>query len=928
MVAGGQPLSAVLDGLVRLAERHAEGMLCSVLILDDEGRLRNGAAPSLPASYCEAIDGISIGPSVGSCGTAAYRGSAVIVRDIATDPLWADYRDLALAHGLRACWSTPILAKDDTVLGTFAMYYGEPLDPTPAHRALIEAVTDIAGIAIQRARDEEKLRGAEERYRTLVEQVPAIVYTCRPGAGGDWLYVSPQVEEILGFTPEEWLAMERPWQERVHPEDRPRVLELKAQMLAGGRPLSLEYRMLRRDGETVWISDQAWVARDEHGTPVLLHGFLTDVTARKRAEQALRDSEERFRSIFESASVGIVITEVPSGRILRVNHAFEQLVGRTEAELFGAAVDAFTHPDDLPRKLELFEELLRGERESMRLVNRYLRPDGTVVVGDATGSLVRDESGTPIGYVGLVTDVTEQRRAEEARREAAEQLHAVIEASPLAILALDRAGFVRLWNPAATRLFGWTAEEVLGRTLPTVPEGLREEFDRQREQALLGTEVVRLETRRLHRDGTPIDVALFLAPLHGPDGEVTGHITLVEDIRARKQAEEERRRLEVQMQQAQRLESLGVLAGGIAHDFNNLLMAVMGNAGLAMMDVPPGPAYERIEQIQVAAERAADLTNQLLAYAGRASVQVEPVDVSVLVREMATLLEVSIPKKVALRLDLDDRLPAIEGDRAQLRQVVMNLITNAAEAVDGAEGTIALRTAVEELGAAALARAVGGADLEPGRYVCVTVEDTGSGMDEDTLAHIFEPFFTTKFAGRGLGLAAVLGIVRAHGGGILVDAAPGCGTTFRVLFPASDRAAEPAAAPRAGEMARRLSVLVVDDEPSVRGVARAMLERLGHTVVVAEHGEEALALVRGGADPDLVLLDMTMPVMDGRETLRALREVRPGLPVLLSSGYAEADLAGDGERWTGFVQKPYTPSALAEAIEAALEAAGGAAAPR
>jgi len=383
---------------------------------------------------------------------------------------------------------------------------------------------------------------------------------------------------------------------------------------------------------------------------------------------------------------------------------------------------------------------------------------------------------------------------------------------------------------------------------------------------------------------------------------------------------DQRRRSEEQMRNAQKLESLGVLAGGIAHDFNNLLVGVLGNAGLALLELPEdSSARQPIRDIEISAQRAAELTRQMLAYAGRGRFRVEPVDLSSVVEEMSQLLRRVISRQTQLSLRLDRQVPSVVADVTQLRQVVMNLITNASDALGDAAGTVTLETGTVNADRAMLASTYLNEELPPGPYVYLEVSDTGSGMDSTTSARIFEPFFTTKFTGRGLGLAAVLGIVRGHKGAISVRSTPGEGTTFRVLMPASTSTAGATDAPTGSVLSRGAGlVLLVDDEEAVRGLARRVLERGGYQVLEAESGEDALSALADHRDSvRAVVLDLTMPGLGGEATLQKIREENPGLPVIVSSGYVpeeEGALAG-----LPFLAKPYRPSELVDAVRKAME---------
>ena len=388
---------------------------------------------------------------------------------------------------------------------------------------------------------------------------------------------------------------------------------------------------------------------------------------------------------------------------------------------------------------------------------------------------------------------------------------------------------------------------------------------------------------------------------------------------------EERARSEERLRETQKLESLGILAGGIAHDFNNLLTGVLGNASLALDDATPGSHLaSRLEDVVKATERAAHLTKQLLAYAGKGRFVVEDLDLSHQVREITALVQASIPRTVQLRLELAEHLPCIEADSAQIQQVIMNLVINGAEAIpENQAGSVLVATGVQDVDAAYIRTTLPDTEISDGQYVTLEVHDTGVGIRPDAVRQIFDPFFTTKFTGRGLGLAAVKGIVRGHKGAIKVYSTPGQGTTFKLLFPASRQEARHTASRTTEQHLLRGSgtVLVIDDEEIVRRTAQATLERFGYKVLLAEDGMQGVKRFREfAAEIQVVLLDMTMPVMSGEETFRELRLVRPEVRVILSSGFNEVEAIRrfTGKGLAGFVQKPYTSARLAEAVKSAL----------
>jgi PAS domain S-box-containing protein len=492
------------------------------------------------------------------------------------------------------------------------------------------------------------------------------------------------------------------------------------------------------------------------------------------------------------------------------------------------------------------------------------------------------------------------------------------------ILVLRDDGSIAQANEAAEKMLGLTGQELAARRLEDlVPLGGQGRLLKALASARAsGTGVV--ESQFLTNDGEVLDLELSI---RGLETEGKGALLLVgRDITGRKRDEAERERLKTRMQQAQKMQSLGMMAGGMAHDFNNLLVGIMGNAGLAMLELTPDhPAWESVAGIEAAAVEAAELTRQILTYAGASTVSPDELDLSKLLRDMGQLMAPAVSKKTAIQMDLKEGIPAVRGDPVQIRQIVMNLVINASEALGGKAGRITIRTGAVKANRQYLQRGILGRERLEGDYVFLEVEDDGCGMDATIRDRVFDPFFTTKFTGRGLGLAVVLGIVRGHGGDIQVEASPGMGSLFRVLLPVHESTEVQDEAPAStpgGEEATLPTVLVVDDEEAVQKVARAALEREGFRVLSAMDGREALGFLSGGREiPDVLLLDLSMPKMDGEEVLAAIRETGIEIPVILSSGYmdeaAEQRLTPLG--FTGFLPKPYPPRELMEMVRSALD---------
>ncbi|MEX2264599.1 MAG: PAS domain S-box protein [Bryobacteraceae bacterium] len=496
---------------------------------------------------------------------------------------------------------------------------------------------------------------------------------------------------------------------------------------------------------------------------------------------------------------------------------------------------------------------------------------------------------------------------------------ALLESASQGIVSVDPAGSIVTFNSTAERMFGYSREEVVGRELEVlIPEEARRRhvahrnaYFRQPSQRrmILGHNIA---GRR--KDGTEFPAEISLSFVETRQRRLA--VSFITDVTERKASEEA-------LRQAQKLESLGMLAGGIAHDFNNLLVGVMANASLVQESLPKtDPDRELLDRVVEAGERAAELTRQLLAYAGKGRFFIEPIHLSHLIREIRGLISSSIPKRVNLRLDLEDDLPLVSGDTGQIRQIVMNLAINGAEAIgEQNAGEVAVTTSAQQLDEGFIQPNFAKTGIQAGCYVLLEVRDTGSGMDEGTLERIFDPFFTTKFTGRGLGLSAVQGIVRGHGGAIAVKSIPGQGTVFRVWLPTGASPAEQITPPSPESLRGTETILVVDDEQLVLHTARESLEHYGYRVLLAEDGREGVKVFASRRqDISVVLLDLAMPEMNGEQALRHMRNMDPEAPIILTSGYSEAEARRRfaGQAVSGFLQKPYKASALAATIRQVL----------
>jgi len=693
------------------------------------------------------------------------------------------------------------------------------------------------------------------------------------------------------------------------PEDLPMQAALE------GRSTPAVEAFVRRPDlpEGLWISISAAPLADGSGAVVRLRDLGPEKRLQQelaaRAARAEEDLRKFFRGIEQSPAI-VLLTDA-AGNIEYANPKFTELTGYRLEEVRGRNprfLKSGHTPEEEYRRL--WDTILEGREWRGEFLNR--KKNGELYWESASISPVTAADGRITHFIAVKEDITERKRFEAALQHANAMLRAVIETSPLAICTLDLAGRITSWNAAAERIFGWSAEEVLEGPTPMVPEELQEEFRRGLEAAWRGETVSGLLKSARRKDGSPLEVLLWSAALRDAAGAVCGLVVLLDDVT-------QRRWMEEQLRQAQKMEAVGRLAGGVAHDFNNLLTIISGYGELLLSQVEDR-LREDVKAILEGAQRASTLTRQLLALSRRQVGQPRVLDLNAIISGMEKLLRRALGEDVTLETTLHPSLWPVKADPAQLEQVLLNLAVNARDAMPRG-GRFFIATAnCRQTEAAAL-------HLPRGEYVRLLVRDTGEGMDPEACRRIFEPFFSTKprEKGTGLGLAIVYGIVKQAGGEIFVDSRPGEGTAFAVYLPRSTGA--PTAAPErpqaAPSAAHRETILLVEDEEGVRRLVREMLARHGYTVLEAADGQEALRVFeREGERIHLLLTDVVMPHMSGRELALRLTARRPELKVAYMSGYTGDVIADYGVLEPGviLIQKPFTARLLLRRLREALGA--------
>ena len=553
------------------------------------------------------------------------------------------------------------------------------------------------------------------------------------------------------------------------------------------------------------------------------------IKERNFAEQALRQSEERYRALYEN-NPSMYFTIDAQGAVLSVNRFGTEELGYSSEELQGNSVFTVFHPDDRDAVLEEFTKCLQHPMQVAHWEFRKIRKDGSVIWVREAARAVRTPEGIPVVLV-VCENITEVKKAENELQRSNDTLRAIMEAAPTPIIDLDLDGNVQtIWNPAAEKMLGWTAREVVGRPLPSVPPEKEEEFRRFRELIRNGNVIDGVEVRRQRRDGTPIDCTLYASPLHNAEGRITGNICVLVDVTERKQAEKERERLQKQLLQAQKMEALGTLAGGIAHDFNNLLQVVIGYSDMLLFHKnPTEKEYAQLNAIRQAGITGGELANSILAFSRRLESNARPVNLNSKIVRVKKMLERTVPRMIEIHLNLSKDLMTVNADPGQMEQILLNFAVNAQHAMpDGGHLTFETANVVldEEYSQAHL-------DTKAGQYVVVKITDTGHGIDREVIEHIFEPFYTTKAPGEGtgLGLAIVFGIIKSHKGHIICQSKPGAGTTFNIYLPAIDRKAEDSVDGGRQALAYGTeTILLVDDEKPVLKLGEEMLRMAGYNV--------------------------------------------------------------------------------------------------
>ena len=707
----------------------------------------------------------------------------------------------------------------------------------------------------------------------------------------------------------------------VHPDDMSVVGEEIRKAIEATDPnfnQKLEHRIFYADGTVGHTTVRFFIVKDAHGRTIKTYGVNQDITDRKRAEETLQESEERYRGLFESVSDAIMVFDAETLQFEDANRATLDLYGYSREEFLSLSVRDISAEQD--KTIETVERIKTGEPETIPL--RYQRKrNGAVFAVEISSGIFY--SGGRKKIIGAVRDITERLRAEEELRESEERFRNTFEQAAVGIAhVLPDGRFVRI-NQRFCDIVGYTQEEMIEHTFQniTYKDDLETDLDYVSQMLRDELKTYSMEKRYHKKDGSIIWVNLTVSLVRDPSGEPKYFISVVEDITERKRTDEEKKRLEARLQQAYRMEAIGTLAGGIAHDFNNILSAIIGFSEIAISDVERGTSVQKsLSEVLKAGDRAKNLVSQILTFSRQTEHESKPVQVKSITNEALKLLRASLPATIEIRNYLQSQ-SAVMADPTQIHQIVMNLCTNASHAMHEKGGSLEVRLDDVKLGKE---NAAMHPEVASGSYIKLTVSDTGQGMEPHVLERIFDPFFTTKEKGEGtgMGLSVVHGIVKSGGGSIFVQSEPGKGTCFEILFPIFETVPTPGVIIEESIPTGTERVLCIDDEKAITDLTKKQLESLGYEVTTRTSPIEALELFELQPDRfDIVITDMTMPKMTGKELSENLLRIKPGMPIILCTGFStnidEDQAASMGIK--AMIFKPILKRDIAQTIRKVLD---------
>jgi two-component system, cell cycle sensor histidine kinase and response regulator CckA len=766
----------------------------------------------------------------------------------------------------------------------------------------------------ERKYSEVAIRESEERYKELLDSVSDYIYSVKIEGGRPVATQhGPGCIAVTGYSPHEFAADPYLWYRMIHESDRNAVSEQTSNILSGKEAHAVEHRIIHKNGTIRWVRNTPVPRRIPEGKLVGYDGLISDITKRKEAEEGLSESENRFRKIFDESLIGIVIVS-PSFAFEKVNPAFCSMMGYSADELINMKFIDITHPYYIAKDIENVKKVERGEMPFYHIEKQYIHKSGKVIWGDLIVSSIRDEQGLLCYYLSMINDITERKKAEEALRISEEKYRSIFERAVEGIFQSNIRGKFLNVNPSFASMLGYESPQEMLDSIQNIQKQLfvkAEEADFFTNTLIKAGTIFGFEHELYRKDGSNIWISVNAHAVKDKKGEIIYFEGISENISKRKQDEEEKERLHIQLRQAQKMEALGTFVGGIAHDFNNILSIIIGYSTLLQMELDnENPLRSYADLIVSSSEKAANLTQGLLAFSRKQPMNLKHLNLNDAIKGTEKLLKRLLTEDIILKKNFTKENTGITGDPTQIDQILFNLTTNARDAMPKG-GILTIETQITELDTE-FANVIGYG--KPGKYVLLSISDTGTGIDKESREHIFDPFFTTKAVGKGtgLGLSTVYGIVKQHDGYISVNSEINAGTTFYVYFPSAKE--------QSGEKKKvnpkirqgREKVIVAEDNEGVRMLIKRILSKYGYKIIEAVDGKDAIEKFRRTKKVDLVIIDSVMPKKNGREVYNEIIKINPDIKVLFTSGYTRDVILDKGieEKEFDFISKPITPKKL------------------
>ncbi|MGM0453261.1 MAG: PAS domain S-box protein [Thermodesulfobacteriota bacterium] len=800
------------------------------------------------------------------------------------------------------------------------------MSETPSYEELKKKVEAIAG-------ENAALKNGNEKFRQLIENAGDIIFTV--DEEGNFVYISPNCESILGYLPDEFIG--KPFEHFVHPDDAATIYQAlsdvfsKYKQSAGGRIRQkiVDYRAISKSGQWKWLSAKNTLLKENSGHFEMMC-TVRDITQQKAAEDKLKESEERYRFLVEASNDIVWTFDVSSMTYTYCSKSVERILGYCQEQTVNAKLDEIFPRETKKEVIAAFSRAMADENVSNRVLLEapHCHKNGGTVWMEINALLHTDGLDRPVSITGITRDISDRKRAEEALQKSEEKYRTILEGMEDGYFEVDLKGNFTFFNDAICKMLGYAAYELMGLNYRQFmdQQNAGKVFESFNHVYRTGASIKGFEWQLIKKNGRTVYVETSVSPITGAEGRIMGFKGVARDVSQRKEAEQEKERLHEQLRHAQKMEAVGTLAGGIAHDFNNILSSVIGYTELALDETQAGTLlHSNLSEVLRAANRATKLVKQILALSRQQEQEFMPVEISPMVKEAIKLLRTTMPASIDIRQKIGSEQLVVYTDPSQFHQVIVNLATNARDAMPDETGVLEIHVKPVAMDKDS---APPDPEVKPGHYVQITIKDTGIGIAAQDLDKIFDPYFSNRekrVGGIGLGLSVVHGIVKRHNGFIHVDSAPGEGTTVSVFLPLAETCPPASSTDHTTPLPGGTEhLLLLDDEPPIAKMQQQRLEGLGYTVTVKTSSMQALSAFQSSPDAfDLIITDMAMPNMTGDKLARKAKALRSDVPVILCTGFSEKVAEnGPPPAVEAFLMKPVDKIQMARTVRKVLDDAG------